>query len=127
MLRAMDAPGLARFYRDVFDLVEMDKAPDDPRTYLSDGTLTLMLAPWRIEDYTGTSIERPCLDHLGFRVESVEQLAADLDRMVENDPELAPQPFRGPEGEVKLQLLKSCSYGHLHLSDPSGVQLDVSQ
>ena len=37
-----------------------------------------MIMPWDITDFDGTGIERPALDHIGFKVESVEQTKKDL-------------------------------------------------
>lgn len=127
MLRTVDAPKVARFYKEVFDLQETEKAADDPNTYLTDGAVTLIIAPWKISDYAGSGIERPALDHLGFQVESMAQFTADLDQMIENDPSLTPRAFRPGEGEIRLELLKTCSFGEFHLADPDGVLLEVSE
>jgi len=127
MLRTVDAPRVAKFYKDVFELEEREKAGDDPRFYLTDGKVTLIVAPWRIADYAGSGIERPALDHLGFKVESLDVFKADLDRMIENDPTLTPHPFRPGEGDIRLALLKTCQYGEFHFADPDGVLLEVSE
>lgn len=127
MLRTVNAPTVAKFYRDVFDLDERSKAPGDPNTYLSDGKVTLIVAPWQISDYAGSGIERPALDHLGFHVENIDQFKADLDRLIENEPDLLPRPFRGEEGKIRLDLLRTCTYGEFHLADPDGVLLEVSE
>jgi catechol 2,3-dioxygenase-like lactoylglutathione lyase family enzyme len=65
VLRALEPARLAQFYQDVFELQPQPKADDDPNYYLTDGMVTLVLAPWRITDYTGSGIERPALDHIG--------------------------------------------------------------
>jgi catechol 2,3-dioxygenase-like lactoylglutathione lyase family enzyme len=127
MLRTVDAEGIAKFYKDVFEFEELDKAADDPSFYLTDGKITFIITPWRIEDYAGSGIERPALDHLGFKVESLDAFKADLDRMIEEDPELTPHPFRGPEGDIRRNLLKECSYGEFQFSDPDGVLLTVRE
>ena len=72
-------------------LEEMEKAPSDPETYLTDGRVMFVISPWRIGDYAGGGIERPALEHIGFKVESVEQVLADLEAMSERSPELAPK------------------------------------
>jgi catechol 2,3-dioxygenase-like lactoylglutathione lyase family enzyme len=121
-LRAMDPAALSSFYQDLFDLEE--RAP----LQLTDGVVTLLLAPWRIADYQGSGIERPALDHLGFEVESLDRFQADLDAMVQCNPELAPQPRIGnTEKEARLRLSETCPFGQLHLADPDGVLLDVSE
>jgi predicted enzyme related to lactoylglutathione lyase len=126
-LRTLDAAGIARFYRDVFDLQEQPKDAADPNHYLSDGVVTLVIAPWVITDYQGSGIERPALDHLGFHVESLEQFQADLDALVRRDPALKPAPLGvGPESTVRKTLLATCRFGQLRLADPDGVLIDVS-
>jgi catechol 2,3-dioxygenase-like lactoylglutathione lyase family enzyme len=125
-LRTVMAPTVARFYQDVFGLQQREKAAGDPNFYLTDGMVTLVVAPWKIADYAGTGIERPALDHLGFEVESVEAFEADAQRLAANSPELAPRPIKaGPEGEARMKLLATCRYGEHRLSDPDGVLLDV--
>lgn len=125
-LRTVDPAGMARFYRDVFDLTELPRAADDPNYYLSDGMVTFMLMPWQIEDYAGSGIERPALDHLGFQVESLDAFEADLTALVERRPQLSPAPLgAGPENSVRRNLLASCPRGSFQLADPDGVLLDV--
>jgi len=127
MLRTVDAPRIAKFYKDVFDFEEKPKDADDTNFYLTDGKVTLIVAPWRIADYAGSGIERPALEHLGFHVESVEAFKQDLDRLIEEDSTLTPHAFRGDEGQVRLKLLKTCGYGEFHFADPDGVLLEVSE
>ncbi|MEA2639071.1 MAG: hypothetical protein QOF51_465 [Chloroflexota bacterium] len=127
MLRTMDPEGIATFYREIFDFIPLEKQADDPNFYLSDGTITLVIAPWRIEDYAGSGIERPALDHIGFSVESLEAFHADLDTMAESNPELAPRAFRPGEGDVRRSLLAACTIGDHQLADPDGVLLDIHE
>jgi predicted enzyme related to lactoylglutathione lyase len=128
MLRVVDPIGVARFYRDVFDFEERPKDSDDPNSYLTDGVVTLIVAPWRIEDYTGSGIERPALDHLGFKVESLSDFQKDLEALAERNPYLAPLPLRkGAEGQARHKLLMGCARGSFQLADPDGVLLDVSE
>jgi catechol 2,3-dioxygenase-like lactoylglutathione lyase family enzyme len=127
-LRTVDPVGVARFYRDVLDLAELEKDAGDPSCYLSDGRITLIVAPWRIENYLGTGIERPALDHIGFEVESIRELEADLEALAARIPALGPRPFKGgAEGSARLKLLTTCRYGQYQLADPDGVLIDVSE
>ena len=126
VLRALDPALLTRFYTDIFELCEQEKAPDDPNTYLSDGRVLLVIAPWQINDYLGMDIERPGLDHLGFVVESLEQFDADQRRLAGRNPYLRPTPLGvGDESEARLQLLRRCRFGQRQVADPDGVLLDV--
>ena len=125
-LRTVMPTSVAQFYQDVFGFQQLEKEPGDPNVYLTDGMVTLVVAPWKIADYAGTGIERPALDHLGFEVESVEAFEADIERLAAANPGLAPRPIKaGPEGEARMKLLASCRYGAHRLSDPDGVLLDV--
>jgi len=124
----MDPAGVARFYVDVFDLMELERPPSDTSFYLSDGRVTLVISPWRIADFEGAGIERPALDHMGFRVESVEALREELSALAVRHPELAPRPWKaGPEGEARHLLLSECTNGAFQLSDPDGVLVDVTE
>ena len=127
VLRVVEPSTVTAFYQDVLGLREEPKPADDPNTYLSDGSVTFVIAPWRIADYAGTGIERPALDHIGFQVESMEAFKADLERLVATQPRLAPRALRSEEGEIRLSLLSRCRYGQLQLVDPDGVLLDVSE
>lgn len=123
-LRAMNPELLCSFYRDVFDLEELEKAGDDPRYYLFDGRITLVISPWDLGDYYGGTVGGPGPDHVGFAVESLEALEKDLENIRENNPRLQPLGY-GAEGKTKLRLLQTCHYGRLQLSDPDGVPIDV--
>jgi len=127
-LRAVDPTALARFYREVLDLLEMEKPADDPNSYLTDGRVTLVVCPWKISDFKGSGIERPALDHIGFKVESIEALKADIDEILKKNPSLTPAPLGlGPEGEVRKNLLSQCKLGKFQLSDLDGVLIDVAE
>ena len=125
-LRTVDPTTLARFYAEVFGLQARPKPADDPNHYLTDGEVTLVLAPWRLSDYEGGGIERPALDHLGFSVEDVSEFQEDLTRVAGRNPALAPRAFKaGLEGDSRIYLLAGCRYGEKQLADPDGVLVDV--
>ncbi len=87
-----------------------------------------MVCPWKISDFKGSGIERPALDHIGFKVESLEAFKADLDELVKKNPSLMPAPLGlGPEGEVRKNLLSQCKLGKFQLSDLDGVLIDVAE
>lgn len=125
-LRAVMAEALAQFYLDVFELRALEKPAGDKNFYLSDGRVTLMIVPWEITAYQGSGIERPALDHLGFKVESVETFTAGLTALAGRNPHLSPRPVgAGPEGAARLKLFAQCPFGKHHLADPDGVLIDV--
>ena len=128
-LRAVKPGMLAKFYREVFELTEMEKPADDPNFYLSDGKVIFVIMPWDITDFAGTGIERPALDHIGFKVESVDAVKSELAKVKRERAALAPNPIgadAGPEGEARLSLFAKCPLGQFHMSDPDGVLIDVS-
>ena len=79
-LRCVEPEKCGEFYRDVFELTELEKPAGDPNHYLSDGKVTLAVMPWKISDFAGSGIERPALDHIGFKVESLTAFKADLEK-----------------------------------------------
>lgn len=78
VLRSLNPANLAKFYREVYELQELEKPADDPNHYLTDGRVTMIVSPWAITDYEGAGIEPRHMDHLGFRVEDVETFKKDL-------------------------------------------------
>ena len=126
-LRVMNPAAIASFYRDLFDLKEEEKALEDPNFYLTDGKVTLIVAPWRMSDYAGAGIDRPGLEHLGFHVESVEAVQKELAALRESDPAMRERTISSPqEAERRVGLIAACRYGRYQLSDPDGIFLDVS-
>ena len=118
---------MAEFYRDVFELAPSNKGAGDRNHYLTDGHMTLVIMPWDITDYDGTGIITAGMDHIGFKVESVDKLKEDVERIAANNPLLAPSPVgTGAEGKKLLELFRrSCPLGQHHLADCDGVLIDV--
>jgi hypothetical protein len=56
-IRCIDPEAMARFYTDVFEFKEEEKALEDPNFYLTDGKVTLVLTHWKIEDYPRRNTE----------------------------------------------------------------------
>ena len=113
--------------RDVFDLVPKNKGAGDPNHYLSDGHVTLVIMPWDITAYEGTGIITQGMDHIGFKVESLEAFKADVARIAASNPRLSPAPMTGPEGQ-KLEALfrRSCPLGQHQMADCDGTLIDVT-
>jgi len=126
-LRVMSPAKISAFYRDLFDLKEADKALEDPNYYLTDGKMTLIIAPWKMSDFEGAGIDRPGLEHVGFTVEDVGAVKKDLTLLREADPEMRERIVSEPsEGEWRLALIASCRHGRHQFSSPDGVFVDVS-
>ena len=125
-LRVMNAPAIAGFYRDVFDLKEAEKALEDPNFYLTDGRMTLIVAPWKMSDFEGAGIDRPGLEHVGFQVESVATIKKELAALREADPGMRERVIAEPrEGERRAALISSCRHCKHVTSSPDGVFVDV--
>ena len=127
-IRAMNPEALAQYYVDVFEFKTEEKALEDPNFYLTDGTVTMVIAPYKIEDYLGTEHKRPGFDHLGFVVEDLEDFKNDVEVLSKTDPEfLAPKaPNVESEYQVIMDLLRSCRYGKHQMCDPEGNLIDIS-
>ena len=127
-LRVMNPAAIAAFYRDLFDLQEAEKALEDPNHYLTDGKMTLIIAPWKMSDFEGAGIDRPGLEHLGFKVESVETVKKELAVLRETNPEMRERVVSEPsEAERRITLIASCRHGQFQCSSPDGVFVDVSE
>jgi catechol 2,3-dioxygenase-like lactoylglutathione lyase family enzyme len=125
-LRVMNAPAMAVFYRDLFDLKEAEKALEDPNFYLTDGRMTLIVAPWKMSDFEGAGIDRPGIEHLGFTVENVEAVKSELAKLREADPDMRERIIAEPsEGERRTALIASCRYCKHVTSSPDGVFVDI--
>ena len=127
-LRVMNPSKIAAFYRDSFDLTEAEKALEDPNFYLTDGKMTLIIAPWKMSDFEGAGIDRPGLEHIGFKVESVESVKTELAALREANAEMRERIISEPsEGERRLALISSCRHGQHQCSSPDGVFIDLSE
>jgi len=126
-LRCVEPNQVAEFYRTVFDLTELEKPAGEPNHYLSDGKVTLAVLPWQITDFAGSGIERPALDHIGFKVENMAALKADWAKHQQQYAMEEDGPEKNPEREVRQKLFAKCCFGQFQLSDPDGVLIDVSE
>jgi catechol 2,3-dioxygenase-like lactoylglutathione lyase family enzyme len=127
-LRVMNAKAIGAFYRDLFDLKEEEKALEDPNYYLTDGKVTLIVAPWKMTDFEGAGIDRPGLEHLGFKVESIDVVKKQLAALRESDPSMRERIVSEPrEGERRLALIASCRHGQHQFSDPDGIFIDIAE
>src|SRR5580765_6703106 len=127
-LRVMNPSKIAAFYRDSFDLTEAEKALEDPNFYLTDGRMTLIIAPWKMSDFEGAGIDRPGLDHVGFQVESVDAVKKELAALRETNPEMRERIISEvSEGERRLGLIASCRHGQFQFSSPDGIFVDLSE
>jgi catechol 2,3-dioxygenase-like lactoylglutathione lyase family enzyme len=126
-LRTRNAERCAQFYAEVFGLSLLNRREGDENYYLSDGRMTLAILPWRMSDYYGMDPARTGLDHIGFTVESVDQVKKDLEFLIGENPHMHGRPMGyGSEGEARLKLLQKCPLGCYHFTDIEGVCIDVA-
>ena len=126
-LRTRHAERCAQFYAEVFDLRPLNR-PTDDNFYLSDGRVTLMIIPWKISDFYAQDPARTGLDHIGFKVENIEQFKKDMEFLIGENPHMRGRALGyGSEGEARLKLFQKCPLGSFHLSDIEGVHIDVAE
>jgi hypothetical protein len=71
---------------------------------------------------------RQGLDHIGYRVESVEQIRKDLEQLAVSVPASAPRDIAGGIfGHLTKRDMDGCKIGQYATSDPDGVLLDFSE
>lgn len=124
MLRALDPAALADFYRAIFEFEQLPSS--DGCYHLSDGKVVLLIAPWKLSYYKGMGIEKPKLDHIGFKVESLAAVEKDLASLADSNA-AARTIGHSAESEGRLRLLSACMYGRRHLADPDGTLLDIRE
>ena len=79
-------------------------------------------------DFEGAGIDRPGLEHLGFKVESIDLVKKQLAALRESDPSMRERIVSEPsEGERRLALIASCRHGQYQFSDPDGVFIDIAE
>jgi len=99
---------------------------EDPNFYLTDGQVRLIVAPWKMSDFEGAGIDRPGIEHIGFKVESVEAVKKELAALREADPQMRERIIAEPsEGERRVALIGSCRHGQFQCSTPDGVFVDI--
>ena len=126
-LRTRHAERCSEFYADVFGLALLNR-PKDGNFYLSDGRVTLVIMPWKITDYYGQDPARTGLDHIGFKVDSVDQVKKDMEFLIGENPHMRTRALGyGSEGEARLKLFQKCPLGSFHLTDIEGVHIDVAE
>ena len=77
-LRTPNPSRCSDFYRDVFEMTPMNRQEDEETYSLTDGRVVLKLMPWRISDFDGMDVNRPMLDHIGFKVEDADKVHEEI-------------------------------------------------
>ena len=115
----------------MFGFAPLDGPSGERNAYLSDGNITLVIIPWRLSDFEHTGISARGLDHIGFRVESVDALKNDMARAIERNYRFQPNASivgKGKEGANRIEMFRrTCPLGCHHLADPDGLIIDVRE
>jgi catechol 2,3-dioxygenase-like lactoylglutathione lyase family enzyme len=124
-LRAAKPARIAEFYQKVFELKETGEPTEEGGISLTDGKVRLLIRPCNDRLYRGM---RQGIDHIGFRVESVEQVKKEIAELSRSAPQSVPMKLAvGMHGERLEKDLKQCRLGQYLLSDPEGSLLDLSE
>ena len=127
-IRTQNPEQVAEFYANVFELQPTNRKEGDENYHLTDGRMTLSIMPWHIEKFAGMSIKRPGPDHIGFRVESVEEFKKEVVELAGANTYMATRPLGGSkESEVRRQLFVSNALGSYQIADPDGNWIDISE
>ena len=128
-LRTLNPKKCAEFYCDVLQLKLANQKEGDGNYYVTDGRITIVLAPWDITNYANTGISRAGPDHFAFKVESLDSFKDSYQAMINRNLTLIPPPVgMGPEGKARLNFLKRIApYTQHHLSDHDSVLIGVTE
>ena len=125
VIRAAEPTQVASFYQEVFELFEVKEPPLGDAVCLSDGKVRLLIQPTNDNSYMSM---RQGLDHIGFKVESLEQTKKDLEALAVSAPASAPRDIGGGIfGHFTQNDMEGCKIGQYATSDPDGVVLDFSE
>ncbi len=127
-MRTRNAERCAEYYAEVFELQLLNRRAEDPNFYLSDGRMILAVLQWDIDDYYGMDPQRLGPDHIGFKVESIASLKADLEDLTGQNPLMRSRPLGyGDEGIARLKLFQKVPLNRYHLTDIEGVYIGASE
>lgn len=124
-ISTQDVDATARFYMDVFGMQEVGKVDSHGARgyYLSDGDLNLAILNFKRDDVAGVERgkEWSGIHHIGFQVESLEEIAQKLEDAGSRPREDVNQALgvgqgHRPGGNVEVKY-----------SGPDGVMVDVSE
>lgn len=125
VIRAHEPRAVAQFYQDVFELFEVREPPLGETVCLSDGKIRLLIQPTNNNSYMSM---RQGLDHIGFKVDSIDAVKQDLAQLTEAAPASAPRDLAGGIfGHLTKADMDQCPIGRYAVSDPDGVLLDFSE
>jgi catechol 2,3-dioxygenase-like lactoylglutathione lyase family enzyme len=124
-LRARKPDEVAEFYTKVLELKGVEEGGEEGAITLTDGKVRLIIRRCHNGYYRSL---RQGFDHVGFKVESVEQTKQDLDKIAASHPECAPKNIGGgPQGGGIEKDMRACPIGQHAFGDPDGILLDIAE
>jgi len=127
-VRVREAERIADFYTDVYELERRNIKSEEGGYFLTDGRITMAILPWKISAFNGAGIEQPAMDHIGFRVKSLDAFKQNLAEVERQNLQLRAKPLDfDSEGVARMKLLAKCPLGTFQLADPDGTLIDVAE
>jgi predicted enzyme related to lactoylglutathione lyase len=124
-IRADDPSRVAEFYEKIFELKEAETYREDGSICMTDGKVKLLLRARDKSLYRGL---REGLDHMGFKVESLQRVKEDLQALAASAPESTDGKLGvGGNGKKNEEDFRRCCLGQHFTADPDGVLIDMSE
>jgi catechol 2,3-dioxygenase-like lactoylglutathione lyase family enzyme len=128
-MRTRDPRRCAEFYCEVFELEPVDSPAPDGRCCVTDGRVSLAILPWDIRDYEGSGISRAGPEHFGFRVESLQAVKQEIEKLSDHNFLFAPWSLSaGGDTKARRALLeRCCPIGKQWIADIDGVVIHLNE
>jgi catechol 2,3-dioxygenase-like lactoylglutathione lyase family enzyme len=124
-LRAREPERVADFYTRVLELKGIEEGGEAGSIMLTDGKVRLVIRRCHNGFYRTM---RQGFDHIGFKVDSVEQTTKELADLAAAYPECAAKKIAGGvQGSAIAKDLQACPIGKYAFGDPDGVLVDISE
>jgi len=124
-LRAREPERVAEFYCKILELTGVEAAGEAGSIMLTDGKVSLIIRRCHNGFYRTM---RQGFDHIGFKVDSVEQTIQELTDLGTAFPECAAKKIAGGvQGGAIAKDLQACPIGKHAFADPDGVLVDICE
>lgn len=124
-LRAHEPESVGEFYRKILELQSVEAAGEAGSITLSDGKVRLIIRCCHNGFYRTM---RQGFDHIGFKVDSVEQTTKELADLATAFPECEAKKIAGGvQGGAIAKDLQACPLGKHAFADPDGVLVDICE
>jgi catechol 2,3-dioxygenase-like lactoylglutathione lyase family enzyme len=124
-LRSREPAKVAEFYTKVLELQGVEQGGEAGSIMLTDGKVRLIIRRCHNSFYRSL---REGFDHIGFKVDSVEQTTRELADLAAASPECAAKNIAGGvQGGAIVKDMQACPIGKHAFGDPDGVLVDISE